>query len=174
MRLNDWQEGRQHQLIINRSLKKIRMEIQYNRHSLEKVMPYHRTCRLSLNSTCARGNDFLSIWKGLNPPMLNNSAFESARILQAVALMDYDLSSGISQLYAQQDFFYDMVSMYARMLIGNGTAFQSFNNSPNYHMLVPIFSDITAAEQNLLTLYDISLTKIDSIMYRRGVISFLH
>ncbi|GEM_PF-4811134 len=150
--VNNWREERKNEEIIQLSLQNIRIEIMENKANLQKVIPYHRTCKFTIEEKAAgqkgAGNDFLSIWRGLNPPMLYKSAFESARNIGALSLMDYQLSNTISQLYYKQQFFYEMIHMYAQVFISNASI-APHKQKNQYDALLPAFADITAMETEL-------------------------
>jgi len=153
--VNEWRDERQNDQIVLKSIHNIIFEIEKNRTSLEEIIPYHQSCKLSIEpgeNEETDPNDFLSVWKGLNPPKLYQSAYESAKVVKAMTLMDYELSNAISQLYAQQQFFYDMLHMYARVLISDLTMHPK-KQPLSYASLVPVFNDLTVMEEELKTKY---------------------
>ena len=149
--VNEWRDERQNDQIVQKSIHNIIIEIENNRASLEQIIPYHQSCKLSIEpgkNKEPNPNDFLSVWKGLNPPKLYQSAYESAKAVKAMTLMDYESSNAISQVYARQQFFYDMLHMYARVLINDLAMHQQKQPLLNTS-LVPVFNDLTAMEEEL-------------------------
>ncbi len=146
--LNDWQTDRQHEQTVRKSLKNIKSEIQNNLHHLKKVMPYHQSCQLAISTTEPDSGlrNFLAVWKGLNPPMLYQSAYESAREVQAFAYMDYETASAISSLYSRQKFLLEMIRMYAQGIINDYTIPDS---EYTLKKLLPAFTDIVQSENEL-------------------------
>ncbi len=151
--VNEWRDENKNDQIIQKSIHNIIIEIEKNRSSLEQIIPYHQSCKLSIEPK-HNTKDFLSVWKGLNPPKLYQSAYESAKVVKAMTLMDYELSNAISQLYAQQQFFYEMLHMYAQVLMSDLTA----HKTQGYASLVPVFNDLTVMEEELQNNYDLVLS----------------
>ncbi len=160
--VNGLREDYQHIQIVSKSLSNIAVEIQNNEKQLREVIPYHQSCKISLtNSSGENSKQFSSIWKGLNPPMLFKSAYESALALQAFAYMDYKLAGAVSQLYFRQQFFYEMIHIYAQALISGTTSLNRPAKGENLS-LQPAFRDITKMESELLKEYQRVLTLIQN------------
>lgn len=151
--VNGLREDFQHTHIVSKSLHNIAVEIKNNEKQLREVIPYHQSCKLSLTDSSGESSKrFSSIWKGLNPPMLFKSAYESALALQAFSYMDYELAGAVSQLYFRQQFFYEMIHIYAQALI-SGTTTLNHPAGGEELSLQPAFRDITKMEGELLKEY---------------------
>ncbi len=171
--LNGWQTDRQHEHSVQKSLRNIRTEIRNNRKNLSRVFPYHQTCLRTISDSHGEAvvENFFSIWRGLRPPILHRSAYETAHEVQALAYMDYETASAISLLYSRQEFIFQLMRMYAQVFISD------LNRSDARRLAItlqPAFSDIVQAEQELATQYQKVLILLDQLQQKNGIISFSH
>lgn len=109
MLANDWSTKRKEQREVKNGLQSIANEITFNKNFLEGRLEYYKQVVTVLDSLVGvRGAEApiegIPGFRGINPILLRNSAFELAQSTQVLANMDYQLAESLSLLYAVQDF----------------------------------------------------------------------
>lgn len=109
MLTNDWSAKRKEQRAVQNGLQSIANEITFNKNFLEGRLEYYKQVVIVLDSLIeVRGASApikdIPGFRGINPILLRNSAFELAQSTQVLANMDYQRAESLSLLYAVQDF----------------------------------------------------------------------
>jgi hypothetical protein len=105
--LDEWQEDREIEELVNRSLSSFVRELQQNKAGIEAVNPYHRGLRQILErrnqgDSVPSPVEFRSIMEQFQPFVLLNSAWQTAVATGVLARMDYELVSALSLTYSTQ------------------------------------------------------------------------
>jgi len=167
--LDEWQEDREIQELIDRSVASFAHELRQNHARVEAVRPYHEGLRQILERRIAAGgvtsiNEFRNIMDALQPAVLLGSAWQTAVATGVLSRMNYELVSALSLTYSTQ-FRFDEVSRHghdvllAPMNLVEDRLEASLSNAARF------VANITTSEMELMAYYQQTLELIDE--YKR-------
>ena len=163
--LDEWNEDRERQNLVNRSILVFEREIRQNMARVEAFSPIHQGLKNILSRREMEGGvasiaEFRDIVQGFEPEVLLDSAWETAIATGAMAHMSYDLVSAISLTYNYQKRF---DSMYAagRSDLLRANNVQSENLSTTAYVARRYMDDVTATENQLQAVYRQALELIN-------------
>jgi hypothetical protein len=105
--LDEWREERQDDEIIRHSLTSFAIEIQQNKDRVDEAAPFSEGLKSVLEShyvedDIASVDEFVTMLESYSPVVLYSTAWETALATGALAKMDYELVSALSQTYSLQ------------------------------------------------------------------------
>lgn len=106
--VDEWAQNKEYAELANQSLGIFEREIRQNKARLEDAAPYHMGIRDLLSQMRSMPESRMeigSIMEGLNPPVLLNTAWETALATGALTHMDFEVVSALSLTYSIQDDF---------------------------------------------------------------------
>jgi hypothetical protein len=167
--LDEWQEDREIQELVDRSVASFAHELQQNHDRVEAVRPYHEGLHHILERRIANGgmtsiNEFRNIMEALQPAVLLASAWQTAVATGVLSRMNYELVSALSLTYSTQ-FRFDEVSrngnsaLLAPMNLAEDRLEVSLSNATRF------VADITLSEMELMAYYQQTLELIEE--YKR-------
>ena len=111
---NEYRQSLNEQRSVNDALTNIQNELKTNAADLERVVPYYRQVRDSLEAQAlsvgadARFVEFDVGWSGFRILALRSSSYDAALYTGALSSMDFELVDKLSGVYTFQDGFYDV------------------------------------------------------------------
>jgi hypothetical protein len=167
--LDEWQEDREIQELVDRSVASFAHELQQNHDRVEAVRPYHEGLHRILERRIGDGgvssiNEFRNIMEALQPAVLLASAWQTAVATGVLSRMNYELVSALSLTYSTQ-FRFDEVSrngnsaLLAPMNLAQDRLEVSLANATRF------VADITMSEMELMAYYQQTLELIEE--YKR-------
>lgn len=108
--VDEWAQDQEYANLADQSLGIFEREIRRNRESVVDGMPYHTGIRDFLGSMRVETSDpsqLSAIMDGLTPPVLLNTAWETALATGALTHMEFDVVSALSLTYSIQETFTD-------------------------------------------------------------------
>ena len=167
--LDEWQEDREIQELVDRSVASFAHELQQNHDRVEAVRPYHEGLHQILERRVANGGvtsitEFRNIMEALQPAVLLASAWQTAVATGVLSRMNYELVSALSLTYSTQ-FRFDEVSrngnnaLLAPMNLAEDRLEVSLANATRF------VADITMSEMELMAYYQQTLELIEE--YKR-------
>lgn len=106
--VDEWSQNKDYAEIAGQSLGIFEGEIRRNQARLEDVAPYHRgigDLLSQMRMMPEEVTDVRSIMEGLTPPVLLNTAWETALATGALTHMDFEVVSALSLTYSIQEGF---------------------------------------------------------------------
>ena len=167
--LDQWQEDREIQELVDRSVASFAHELQQNHARVEAVRPYHEGLHQILERRIDDGgvasiNEFRNIMEALQPAVLLASAWQTSVATGVLSRMDYELVSALSLTYSTQ-FRFDEVSrngnnaLLAPMNLAEDRLEVSLSNAARF------VADIATSEMELMAYYQQTLELIEE--YKR-------
>ncbi|BDX38060.1 hypothetical protein CYCD_14150 [Tenuifilaceae bacterium CYCD] len=152
--LNQWRDSYNSRKLVAQSLENISIEIENNSKKVQKMLDSHQFLLSKVENILAHidhGKIPMDSMGGLNFQLINSTAWETAKLTQAIAHMDIKIVSEIAGIYEYQDYYTSTVKQYVL-----GTTFnQSFESE----------QDIRKNKKFFLDLRDFLTTKIVSSEY---------
>ena len=148
-----------------KALTNLAAEVESNRQGLEPLMPIHRQWVAALekadvsNSNQAAIDVYFAVRPALpegakSPfPFLRRSAWDAAMAGGALRLIDYDVTTSLSEIYRLQDTVTENVQRLANGALSSPATFDPASRSASIRMLWLTMTDIEQAEAALLDLY---------------------
>lgn len=102
---NNWNEAKKEKQQTQKILNNLIREIDHNYEVTQESLFYFKQLRDSiyyLSDKTIPPSRF-SFWKGLNPPLLKRSSFESATLSGILANLDFEIIEELSTVYGLQD-----------------------------------------------------------------------
>lgn len=108
--VDGWAQDREYAELADQSLGIFEREIRRNRESVVDGRPYHTGIRDLLGGMrveTSAPSELASILEGLSPPVLLNTAWETALATGALTHMEFEVVSALSLTYSIQETFTD-------------------------------------------------------------------
>lgn len=160
--VDQWSENRDFAELADQSLGIFEQEIIQNRARVEDVSPYHQGIRDILGQMMATPPpviDLRRIMEGLEPPVLLNTAWETALATGALTHMDFEAVRGLSLTYSIQERFTTR-SRADRPRIGGGDDQPAQQINEQVREAYEYMAALTGDEAELLTVFDQALTLV--------------
>jgi hypothetical protein len=147
-----------------RALESLQAEIEHNLAVLEPMVPLHGNWvkALAKADTSNSNQSGLDIYMSLRPPLpegatpfpfLRRSAWDAALAGDALPLIDYDVTSTLSEIYRLQEIATGNVDRLAQGALSTPLTFDPASRAASVRLLWLTMADIQSAEQILLDLY---------------------
>lgn len=108
--VDEWAQDQEYAELADQSLGIFEREILQNRARIDDAVPYHTGIRDFLGGMrveTSAPTDVVSIMEGLTPPVLLNTAWETALATGALTHMEFEVVSALSLTYSIQETFED-------------------------------------------------------------------
>ncbi|MCA9731056.1 MAG: hypothetical protein H6696_18330 [Deferribacteres bacterium] len=149
---NEWRQQYNDQKKAEIAFEGIKNEMNSNKEFIEKRLPYYRAMRDTIKIILSqKGRDVgfneveIPGFHGINPPLLRDSALQTAISTQAFANFDFRLANKISLVYSFQENYIKWVDNYMNAFIGS--------ESPKLRKVYSLFSEIAQVGEELAETY---------------------
>jgi len=158
--LNQWRDNYNSRKLVRQTLENISIEIENNSRKVQKMLDSHQYLLSKVENILANidhGKIPLDSMGGLNFQLINSTAWETAKLTQAIAHMDIKVVSEIAGIYEYQEYYTTAVKQY----VLSTTLNQSFESEQDIRKNKKFFLDlrdflktkIVTNECNLLEYY---------------------
>jgi len=159
--LDEWQEDREIEELVDRSVSSFDRELRRNQARIEAVQPYHEGLQKMLEGRIAEGGidsavEFRNILDALQPAVLLNSAWQTAVATGVLSRMDYELVAALSLTYSTQSRF-DEVYRAGNDALLAPVNFTEARLDVSVYNAARFVADVTAAESELIAFYQQTL-----------------
>lgn len=170
--LDEWQEDRELQKLVDRSVISFEREITQNKRWLDDIAPYHLGLGNILMELEGRQDEaviveFRNIVDGVQPDVLLDSAWQTSLASGALTQMDYELISALSLTYGMQNRFRDLYNTGLSNLL-----YAKSQSRADLDSLVFAASrylrSVSSAEMELQVVYQQALEKIRDYRQQHG------
>lgn len=127
--VNEVRQNYAQQELADTALKSIVAEIESNKKFIEQRLPYHRRMVHILDSLALKNADRpfrevgrLAEWRGIQPPILSDAAWQTAIQSGALAKSDFEKVTQIAKLYSFQNAYIRWGDNYIAAVIGGDLA----------------------------------------------------
>ncbi len=164
--LAEYRDYRADRQLGTRVLDGLRDEIEANLATVEPLVPVHRQWLKALQNAAnapADGRSAIELWFATRPQLpadakspfgfLRRSAWDAALSGNALRLVDFDLSEGLSETYRIQDVVTANVDRLANGAFTATATFDPADENAAARMLLLTLADIESAEEALLDAY---------------------
>lgn len=163
--VNEWRETRSQKMRTAQALHNIETELSKNLESLESVLPYHNKIKIKLNAlrtdpqTNAQPQSLFKLTlqaapKSLMAPVLQNTAWETARATNALSQLDYDVIHKLATVYQTKKRGIDQTIPIIHNTVFNANSFdKSINPLPSLQHLFILISDMINQEKTLIHMH---------------------
>ena len=111
--LNQWREDYNHEKLADKTIINIKKELSENSEILDTYIPKHKTTLREIDSLIAIAyKDENTSNKNIDLTIMNSSAWEMAKITNAVFYMNFDLVNNLSKVYKLQAYYESIVKQY--------------------------------------------------------------
>ncbi len=131
--VNEWREDRSNNVNAESALNRITTEIKQNLLQLQSKQIYYQKMDSVFESLVLANAEFvfdieaIPGWRGLNPPTLSTSAFETATTIGIFSLIDFETADHITKIYLLQNALQQLNTNTLNSLIsGNMYDYKSF------------------------------------------------
>lgn len=160
--LDEWAQDQEYAELADQSLGIFEREISQNRARLEDAAPYHMGIRDLLGQMRALPEsrmDVASILEGLHPPVLLNTAWETALATGALTHMEFEVVSALSLTYSIQESFASRTRV-ERPPLSSSSTLTAREVSEQLEAAYDYVSALSQDESELLAVYDQALEMI--------------
>lgn len=171
--LDEWQEDREIDELVHRSMASFERELRRNQARIEAVQPYHHGLQSMLESrltgdTIESAAEFRNILDALQPAVLLNSAWQTAVATGVLSRMDYEVVAAVSLTYSTQNRFDEVyrAGMNALLVPVN---FAEERLDVSVYNASRFIADVTAAESELIAFYQQTLELINAYEEQHGI-----
>ncbi|HEX6306557.1 MAG TPA: hypothetical protein VFZ69_00140 [Longimicrobiales bacterium] len=161
--VDEWQEGRDYQELAQHSLQVFASEIEQNLAVLNEIVPYHLGLRDVVSDMAAepeRVTDVHSILEGLEPTVLQNTAWETALATGAFRYIDVATVSKLSRMYSLQQ-RYQATQGRPELYVTSATLPEQKLEQMQHALMY--LNDLVRAEQQLLGVYLLALEEVPDL-----------
>jgi hypothetical protein len=151
--------------LTRQALQGLQEEIAYNLAVLGPFVPMHDQWVAALAAPAAgeAGQSGIDVFFATRPPLpatahspfpvLRRSAWDAALATGAFRLIEFDTSAALSEIYRVQEILTENVSRLAEGALSQVAVYDPISRAPSVRLLWLTLADITAAETELLKLY---------------------
>lgn len=172
---NNWNESRKQEAAQHQMLQQMLEELNNNKASLEKAIPYHQRIGAVLDSlqsvlssdelqqtmSASGGLAAIPSWKGMKMPIMDNSVYQSALVSGGFTGLDFNILRQIAQtqsMYTIYNKFFDILLERLSSLNGQTTKAELFDR------LAIIGHDIVDIEASLVRTQEQTVQKIQEML----------
>jgi hypothetical protein len=173
--LNEWRENRVHREAVRVATSNFQAEIEANLESVEAVLPYHRTVVESIRGVLAEPErmreletvPFLELGeqimpRGLVPPDLRHTAWETALARGTLAFMSYETISALARAYQTQQHGVGTTWPKITEAVLSPEFFAPGRLEQNLRFFLLAFNELAAQEEMLAAVYRETLASIST------------
>lgn len=163
--VDEWREGRSNEALARQSLQIFAREIEQNLAMMNDAVPYHMGLQQVVAEMAADADrvvDVQSILEGLQPIILQNTAWETALATGAFRHMDVNTVSRLSRMYSMQQRFRDQTTV-GRPELFVTDALTDAQQLEQMEQALRYLTDVVRAEQDLRAVYLLALEEIDPL-----------
>jgi hypothetical protein len=171
--LDEWQEDREIDELVHRSMASFERELQRNQERIEAVQPYHEGLQHMLESRIAgdaieSAAEFRNILDALQPAVLLNSAWQTAVATGVLSRMDYEVVAAVSLTYSTQNRFDEVYRAGNNALLAP-VNFAEDRLGVSVYNAARFIADVTIAESELIAFYQQTLELINAYEAENGI-----
>lgn len=166
--LNEWKESRNNRQLTLATLKNFRQELATNKKAVETALRDQRGFLDSLKKQTAQTDpkkEKAIILPEINMPDVLTTAWETALVTKATVHIDYEMVSSLSELYLQQKWLSSLEDKVFQTIL-SPYSHEKKNAESLARSLYVSLKNIMEVEGNLLSMYDIAIQKIETLMRR--------
>ncbi|HEX6134093.1 MAG TPA: hypothetical protein VFZ24_09020 [Longimicrobiales bacterium] len=166
--VDEWREGRNYQELAQHSLEIFGREIEQNLAMLSEIVPYHVGLRDVVTDMAAHPDrvvDVHSILEGLEPTVLQNTAWETALATGSFRYIDVATVSKLSLMYGLQQ-RYQATSGRPELYVTSATTPEQKLEQMQHALMY--LNDLVRAEQRLLGVYLLALEEVPDLAALRS------
>jgi hypothetical protein len=159
--LNQWKDNHSHRKLAEQSVDNIIKEVGENKTKVEAMLVSHQKAFAQIDSILSLPDspiDTSTTSLNVDFNLIGSSAWETAKLTQAISYMDIEMVSDIAMIYTyQEDYYQSMVKDYMNSFIinkPNGFDRETLERLRNF------LSGILPVETNLNDYYGILQTKV--------------
>ncbi len=115
--MNQWKENINHNKLANRSLSNIKIEVEKNKEVVKGMVADHKTCQIKVDSLMEvfkEVDDSIRNSLSLDFNLVFSTAWETAKLTQAIAYMDLEVVTDIAAIYEYQEYYSLIVKNFAQ------------------------------------------------------------
>ncbi|MDX1494571.1 MAG: hypothetical protein R3253_10955 [Longimicrobiales bacterium] len=160
--VDEWAQDQEYAELADQSLGIFEREILQNRARIDDAIPYHTGIRDFLGGMrveTSSPTDVASIMEGLTPPVLLNTAWETALATGALTHMEFEVVSALSLTYSIQETFADRARV-DRPRLSPSDAMSPADGRARVEEAYEYVAALVRDEAELLTVYDQALELI--------------
>lgn len=148
---NNWNETQKEEKLSKQVLQSIKSELNLNIQEINNSIEYYTLLRDSTGFLNSENKVFksFSFWKGLNPPLLRNSAYQTGINTGALTNIDIYLLEQLSNTYNIQADLKEQTQMYVHS-VTNKIGTSDFDNKKYLEILFNFSYDQVVTEEQLL------------------------
>lgn len=161
--VDEWAQDQEYAQLADQSLGIFEREIRRNRESVVDGVPYHTGIRDFLAAMRVETSDpsqLSAIMEGLNPPVLLNTAWETALATGALTHMEFEVVSALSLTYSIQETFSDRARTERPRPPPGAPASGSDGGAARVQAAYDYMSSLVQDEAELIAVYDQALELI--------------
>ncbi|MCB8963670.1 MAG: hypothetical protein H6536_01340 [Bacteroidales bacterium] len=114
--LNQWKDNYNNQKLVKQTLTNINIEVKQNSERVKEMLDSHKLLLTKIESILAhieRGKIPNETLGELSFSLISTTAWETAKLTQAIAHMDINLVSEIAGIYEYQEYYRSIVKQYS-------------------------------------------------------------
>lgn len=156
--LNQWREDRNNKDLAQKVLVNVGEEFIENKETLYSFVPEHKALLIEIDSMITlSNNDDKVVNKEINLNLLSSSAWEMAKITNAVFYLDFDVVNNLAKIYKLQNYYESIIKQYN---LKEAIAGQNKNEVEQLLESKRLLETIIPLEESLIGYYDLMLDKV--------------
>ena len=156
--LNQWREDRNNNNLAKKALINVREEFIENKETLHSIIPRHNALLVSIDSLLSvNNNDGRNINKDINLDLLSSSAWEMAKITNAVYYLDFDVVNNLAKIYKLQYYYESIIKKYN---LKEAIEYQDVDIKRQVLASKQLLETIIPLEENLVGYYDLMIKEV--------------
>lgn len=160
--VDEWAQNREYAELADQSLAIFEREIRQNKARIEDQAPYHlgiRDLMSQMRSMPEARMEIVSIMEGLTPPVLLDTAWQTALATGVLTHMEFEVVSALSLTYSIQEDF-ESRARSNRPRITPSQSLATGEASLQLHEAYEYISALSEGESELMAVYDQALEMI--------------
>ena len=156
--LNQWREDRNNTKLAQKALVNVSEEFKENKEILMNFIPNHKSVLVEIDSVINLSDkDNVLVIKNIKINLINSSAWEMAKITNAVYYLDFDVVNNLSKIYKLQDYYESIVKQY---ILKNANSYQIETDKKYLLDAKRFLETIIPLEEDLVGYYNLMLDKV--------------
>ena len=156
--LNQWREDRNNKDLAQKVLVNVGEEFIENKETLYSFIPGHKALLIEIDSMITlSNNEDKVVNKEINLNLLSSSAWEMAKITNAVFYLDFDVVNNLAKIYKLQNYYESIIKQYN---LKEAIAGQNKNEVEQLLESKRLLETIIPLEESLIGYYDLMLDKV--------------
>jgi len=115
--MNQWKENYNHSKLAYRTLSNIKIEVEQNKEVVKEMVADHKICQVKVDSLMGvfeTKDDSVKYSISLDFNLVFSTAWETAKLTQAIAYMDLEVVTDIAAIYEYQEYYELIVKNFAQ------------------------------------------------------------